>query len=113
MLLVDAGKVVTGTSGTTIDNIRSGLLTELESGVQKPMAEWQGTYAAVKQDAKALAKLANSYGKCEHAMIAAQGVFIVVVGTCGCGISFMLVHLDSTMKIIMKMKHTCSTLRQV
>lgn len=52
----------------SIESIRSNLNAELDSGVHKPIAEWQGTYAAVKQEAKSLAKLANVYGKNEASM---------------------------------------------
>lgn len=65
--------IATSSTSTSIDNIRAGLGTELDSGVHRPIAEWQGTYAAIKQETKALARLANVYGKTEHAMVMAQG----------------------------------------
>lgn len=70
MLLNDSQAVVTTMPNKTnsIDSIRSNLVNELDSGVHKPIAEWQGTYAAVKQEAKSLAKLANVYGKSEASM---------------------------------------------
>lgn len=69
-LLNDSAGVVTTLPNktTSIESIRAGLSNELDSGVHKPIAEWQGTYAAVKQEAKALAKLANVYGKNEASM---------------------------------------------